>query len=116
MPNRGGVLANDPKANAAGKEATKGAVFGAARWGLYAGVAGVAAYAFSPTYRVLTIQFKVFLQASAMTMGAMIEGDKRLRQFEHRQRLEQKFRRNQAIWNDWEQRVEESGSLEPGKS
>ena len=36
----------------------------------------------SPIYRGLTIQFKVFLQMSGMTMGGMIEADRRLRAYE----------------------------------
>jgi hypothetical protein len=52
------------------------------QWGLFAATLGVFAYLYSPIYRKLTIQYKTFLQLSTMTIGAAIEGDKRLRAYE----------------------------------
>lgn len=46
------------EANDAAWEATRGAVVGAARWGIGAAVLGAAAWKFSPLYKGLTIQFK----------------------------------------------------------
>ncbi|KAK8079109.1 hypothetical protein PG994_002916 [Apiospora phragmitis] len=40
-------------------EATRGAAIGAAKWGAASAILGATAYAFSPIYRGLTIQFKV---------------------------------------------------------
>lgn len=39
--------------------ATRGAIYGAAKWGALTGVLGGLGYAMSPIYRSLTIQFKV---------------------------------------------------------
>lgn len=49
----------DVEAEDAGWEATKGAVYGAAKWGVFTAALGGLGYAFSPLYRGLTIQFKV---------------------------------------------------------
>lgn len=42
-------------------EATRGALYGAAKWGLASAVLGGVGYAVSPLYRGLTIQFKVYV-------------------------------------------------------
>jgi hypothetical protein len=42
-------------------EATRGAIYGAAKWGLACGVLGGFGYAVSPLYRGLTIEFKVYV-------------------------------------------------------
>lgn len=39
--------------------ATRGAIYGACKWGALTGVLGGIGYAMSPIYRGLTIQFKV---------------------------------------------------------
>lgn len=49
----------DEEVAGAAWEATRGAMFGAAKWGALAGVLGGVGYAMSPIYRGLTIQFKV---------------------------------------------------------
>jgi hypothetical protein len=45
-------------------EATRGAIYGAAKWGLASAVLGGVGYAVSPLYRGLTIQFKVYVPPS----------------------------------------------------
>ncbi|KAK1730211.1 uncharacterized protein BDZ83DRAFT_747438 [Colletotrichum acutatum] len=67
------------EADDAAWEATRGAFIGAARWGLGAAVVGAFAYKFSPLYKGLTIQFKIYMQMSAMVLGSMLEADNRLR-------------------------------------
>lgn len=51
----------DVEAEDAGWEATRGAVSGAIKWGAVTACLGGVAYALSPLYRGLTIQFKVFV-------------------------------------------------------
>jgi hypothetical protein len=52
---------------------------------------------------------------SGMTLGSMMEADRRLREYESRVRLERKFKKDQAVWKKWESEVEGSGSLRSGK-
>lgn len=47
------------EADDAAWEATRGAVSGAAKWGVGAAILGAFAYRFSPLYKGLTIQFKM---------------------------------------------------------
>lgn len=49
----------DEEAVDASWEATRGAAYGAVKWGAAMAVLGGVGYAFSPIYRGLTIQFKV---------------------------------------------------------
>lgn len=53
-------LEKDSEANAAASAAARGAVFGATKWGIATAALGVVAYAASPLYRGLTVQFKVY--------------------------------------------------------
>lgn len=56
---------NDSKhseATDASWEATRGAVYGAAKWGVASALLGGLGYMVSPVYRGLTIQFKVYVQ------------------------------------------------------
>jgi hypothetical protein len=53
---------NDEEAAAASREAGKGAILGALKWGAIFGVLGGVAFAVSPIYRGLTFQFKVYLR------------------------------------------------------
>ncbi|KAI9786895.1 MAG: hypothetical protein M1839_005126 [Geoglossum umbratile] len=91
-----GSLDTDEDANAAFNEAAKGAVSGAARWGIYSALLGAAGVAFSPAYRGLTIQFKVFMQMSGMTLGGWIHADHRMREHEGRVRRERRVARRIA--------------------
>lgn len=56
MPRR-----TEEETSAAGAEAFRGALVGAAKWGLIAGGLGFVGYFLSPIYRGLTIQFKVYV-------------------------------------------------------
>lgn len=49
----------DEEVAGAAWEATRGAVYGAVKWGLFTGLLGGIGYATSPIYRGFTIQFKV---------------------------------------------------------
>lgn len=49
----------DEEAVDAAWEASKGAMYGAVKWGAFAGILSGIGYLTSPLYRGLTIQFKV---------------------------------------------------------
>jgi len=51
----------DAEAVDAGWEATRGAIYGAIKWGAVTAVLGGIGYAVSPLYRGLTVQFKVYV-------------------------------------------------------
>lgn len=51
----------DEEAVDASWEATRGAVYGAIKWGAVTAALGGVGYALSPLYRGLTIQFKVYV-------------------------------------------------------
>lgn len=123
--------------DSAASEAAKGAVVGAAKvrplvqlntqffmeyttnivcqWGLITAFLGVAGYVLSPIYRNLTVQFKVYIQTSGMTLGGMIGADRQLRDYEFRSRREKKRRQDEAVWKRWEGLIEEEAKKE-GKS
>ncbi|KAF1981159.1 hypothetical protein K402DRAFT_303315, partial [Aulographum hederae CBS 113979] len=102
-------LEKDEEMNAAAWVAARGAVRGAAVWGLCSGLLGVAAYAYSPVFRGLTIQFKVFLQSSAMVLGGMTEADSRLRLHEVQVRRSKRLARDAEVWRRWEADFEARG-------
>ncbi|KAL8693660.1 MAG: hypothetical protein Q9218_001570 [Villophora microphyllina] len=102
--------------SAANSEALRGAVVGAAKFGLITFALGLAGTFLSPIYRNLTIQFKVYIQLSGMTLGGWIEADRRLRSYEFRalsQRRREKLREDERVWQKWERLVEEE---EEGKA
>ncbi|KAK4113810.1 hypothetical protein N656DRAFT_828278 [Canariomyces notabilis] len=84
-------------------EATRGAVYGAIKWGAATAMLGGLGYLVSPIYRGLTIQFKVYLQMSGMALGSMIEADRSLRQYEARMRVQRRLARDRAMWQSFEQ-------------
>ncbi|CAP72855.1 uncharacterized protein PODANS_2_2870 [Podospora anserina S mat+] len=84
--------------------ATRGAVSGALKWGVATAVLGGLGYAFSPVYRGLTIQFKVYIQMSGMVLGSMLEADARLREYEAQMRLRRRLMKEQAMWASFEER------------
>ncbi|KAF2868433.1 hypothetical protein BDV95DRAFT_129129 [Massariosphaeria phaeospora] len=104
-----GSLMKDEETSKAAWEAARGAVTGAARWGAVAAVAGGLGFAFSPIYRGLTVQFKVFLQMSGMILGSMIEADKRLIAYEHRVRHQRRMARDMQVWRQYEEEFERRG-------
>ncbi|EON66584.1 hypothetical protein W97_05830 [Coniosporium apollinis CBS 100218] len=112
---RHGSLEKDEEVNKAAWEAARGALTGAARWGIYAGVLGAAAYAFSPIYRGLTIQFKVYLQMSGMAVGSMIEADRRMLAYERKIRAEKRIARDAEVWKRYKMDFEESAAQRGGR-
>ncbi|KAI0852289.1 hypothetical protein F5Y00DRAFT_258696 [Daldinia vernicosa] len=88
-------------------EAARGAAVGAVKWGAASAVLGGLGYAFSPLYRSLTVQFKVYLQMSGMIVGSMIEADYRMRQYEQRIRMQRRIAQNRAVWADYEKELME---------
>ncbi|AEO62553.1 07835718-56f3-48c9-8ece-716c96cfbe38 [Thermothielavioides terrestris] len=99
---------NDNKHNEATDaswEATRGAVYGAVKWGVASALLGGLGYVLSPVYRGLTIQFKVYLQMSGMVLGSMIEADRRLRQYEARIRMQRRLATEQAYWQSIEREL-----------
>jgi len=97
---------NDAEVEGAAWAAGRGAVVGAAKWGIFSAVAGLAAFQFSPLYRGLTFQFKVFLQMSGMTFGSIVEADRRLRLHGAWQRQHKKNLRDAEVWKRYEQEYE----------
>ncbi|KAI4834540.1 hypothetical protein E4T44_04791 [Aureobasidium sp. EXF-8845] len=95
--------------DAAAWQATRGAVTGAARWGIYSAVAAGIAYVYSPVYRGLTVQFKVFLQMSGMIFGGVIEADERLRIYGDYSRRQKIMARDAAVWRKYEEEFESLG-------
>ncbi|KAL1876889.1 hypothetical protein VTK73DRAFT_9042 [Phialemonium thermophilum] len=93
---------SDEEASNASWEAVRGATSGALKWGAgMAALAGVG-YMFSPLYRSLTVQFKVYIQMSGMVLGGMIDADARLRQYERRMRMEKRLMRENAMRANFE--------------
>ncbi|KAK4190684.1 hypothetical protein QBC35DRAFT_377302 [Podospora australis] len=84
--------------------ATRGAISGALKWGVGTAILGGMGYAFSPLYRGLTIQFKVYIQMSGMVLGSMLEADHRLREYESQMRLRRRLMRDQAMWASFEEK------------
>lgn len=94
---------SDEELNTAAWAAMRGAVVGAAKWGIFAAIAGALAYKFSPVYRGITIQFKVFLQMSGMVTGSMIEADRRLRWHEELVRRQKRMAADAEMWRRYQQ-------------
>ena len=47
-----------------------------------------------------------------MTLGSMIEADRRLRDYEKGVRLRKSMRQDERVWKAWEQSLENSGVLD----
>ncbi|TAQ85062.1 hypothetical protein B7494_g6619 [Chlorociboria aeruginascens] len=101
-----GGLRNE-EAHIAAREATRGALIGAAKWGLFGVIVGGTGYALSPVYRSLTVQFKVFIQMGFMVMGSSIEADHRMRLYEAQVRMQKRRMRDQATWDKYEEEYKE---------
>ncbi|KAK3359808.1 hypothetical protein B0T25DRAFT_110199 [Lasiosphaeria hispida] len=91
------------EATEASWEAVRGAVRGGTKWGAAAALLGGMGYMFSPIYRGLTIQFKVYIQMSGMVLGGMLEADARLREYEASMRMRRRLMRDQAMWKSFEE-------------
>ncbi|WPG97461.1 Hypothetical protein R9X50_00023700 [Acrodontium crateriforme] len=103
MPRKHASLAKDEELDEAAWVAARGAVVGAAKWGAFSAVAAGVAFMYSPIYRGLTFQFKVFIQMSGMTLGSMIEADRRLRSHELAVRRHKALARDAEIWKRYQQ-------------
>ena len=53
-----------------------------------------------------------YIQISFMTLGGMIEADRRLRLYEFQTRLQRKRKNDEAVWNKWEGLLEQEERLE----
>lgn len=93
--------------DAATRQAHWGAASGASRWGLIFGLGSMAAQAFSPLYRGLTLQFKVFLWMAGPIFGGMLEADSRLRRHELEVRARKRAERDERAWERYERGFEE---------
>jgi len=110
-PRRHGQLATDDEYNQAGWQGFLGGMNGAAKWGIYSGILAGAGYYFSPVYRNLTFQFKVYLQMSGMTIGGCIEAERRVREYERRAMRMRKIKKDAEVWRMYEQDyAEQAGS------
>ncbi|KAF2623948.1 hypothetical protein BU25DRAFT_348858 [Macroventuria anomochaeta] len=105
-----GSLMKDAETNQAAWEAAKGAAYGGVKWGAFFAVAGGVAYAFSPLYRGLTVQFKTYIQMSAMVFGGMIEADSRMVKYQLAVRQQKKLQTDMAAWRAYEKEFEEHGT------
>ncbi|KAH7321787.1 hypothetical protein BKA65DRAFT_513022 [Rhexocercosporidium sp. MPI-PUGE-AT-0058] len=105
MHTSGGLRSEE--ASDAAWEGGRGAVAGAAKWGFFAAILGGAGYTISPIYRGLTIQFKVFLQMSGMILGACLEADHRVREYEAKVRMQKRLLRDRAVWESYEKEFED---------
>ncbi|KAL8931464.1 MAG: hypothetical protein Q9211_006944 [Gyalolechia sp. 1 TL-2023] len=92
---------------AANSAALRGATVGAAKYGLVSLLLGVVGTFTSPIYRGLTVQFKVFLQMSGMTLGGWIEADRRLRSYELWRLRERRRENDEKVWREWERMIGE---------
>ncbi|KAF2012466.1 hypothetical protein BU24DRAFT_425119 [Aaosphaeria arxii CBS 175.79] len=110
QPRTHASLTKDQETNEAAWEASRGALSGATKWGAFFAAAGGVAYAFSPLYRGLTFQFKVYIQMSGMILGSMIEADKRMIQYEHRIRHQKRLARDMEVWRRYEEDFERRGT------
>lgn len=72
--------------------AAQGFASGALRFGSISILTHIALNSFHPVYRGLTVQFKIFIQLSAMTLGGCIFAEKRVSEFNDMVR-----RRNRAL-------------------
>jgi len=113
---RHGQLATDAEYNQAGWQGFLGGMNGAARWGIYSAILAGAGYYFSPVYRGLTVQFKVYLQMSGMTIGGCIEAERRVREYEKRAMRMRKIRRDAEVWRRYEQDFAEQRSPQKAAS
>ncbi|KAI4289122.1 MAG: hypothetical protein L6R35_001618 [Caloplaca aegaea] len=93
--------------SAANSAALRGAIVGAAKYGIASLALALVGTVISPVYRNLTIQFKVFIQMSGMTLGGWIEADRRLRGYEFWRLAEARRKRDEDVWREWERMVGE---------
>jgi len=85
------------------------------RRGFYSALLAAGGWYFSPIYRNLTIQFKVYLQMSGMTIGGCLEADRRVREYEKSYRHRRKAMRDAEVWRRYEQQYAQEHHPSAGK-
>ncbi|KAI9741911.1 MAG: hypothetical protein M1834_000300 [Cirrosporium novae-zelandiae] len=88
--------------DAAAREAVRGGLIGVAKAGCVALVAHTAGMAYSPIYRGLTVQFKVFLSMSVLILGGSIAADTRLKEYEHFVRRQKRLERDGRVLREYD--------------
>ena len=86
------------------------------RRGFYSAILAAGGWYFSPIYRNLTIQFKVYLQMSGMTIGGCLEADRRVRDYERSYRHRRKLQRDAEVWRRYEQQYAQDSQPPAGKA
>ncbi|KAF8427466.1 hypothetical protein EV426DRAFT_590142 [Tirmania nivea] len=105
----GSISHRDPRADEAAKVAMWGGMIGCLKWSIYSVLGGLISYRFSPVFRNLTPQFKVYLFMCPVTIGGMVEADRRLRQYETWVRMERRaeaWSQAAGTWNGLEEQDE----------
>lgn len=99
---------------ALGPIAAAGFATGALRFGTISFVSHLLLNRAHPVYRGLTIQFKVFIQLSAMTLGGCIFAEKRVSEYNDMVRLKNRaLERSARAWSE-EQELRERVKRESG--
>jgi hypothetical protein len=81
--------------------AAKGFLVGAARFGCISILAHLALTRIHPVYRGLTVQFKAFIQLSALTLGGCIFAEKRVSEYNDMVRWRNRsLQRSQRAWHE----------------
>ena len=81
--------------------AAKGFMIGAARFGCISLLAHIALMRIHPVYRGLTIQFKAFIQLSALTLGGCIFAEKRVTDYNDMVRIRNRaLQRSARAWSE----------------
>jgi hypothetical protein len=81
--------------------AAKGFAIGALRFGSISILSHILLQATHPVYRRITIQFKVFVQIAAMTLGGCIFAEKEVSEYNNMiRRRNRAFGRSQKAWSE----------------
>lgn len=92
--------------------AAQGFASGALRFGSISILSHIALNSINPLYRGLTIQFKVFIQLSAMTLGGCIFAEKRVSEYNDMvRRRNRALERSHRAWSE-EQELRERIDME----
>ena len=95
------TVTNIAPPEALGPIAAQGFASGAFRFGSISILSHIALNAANPVYRALTIQFKVFIQLSAMTLGGCIFAEKRVSEYNDMvRRRNRALERSNRAWNE----------------
>lgn len=82
-------------------EATRGFLSGALRFTSISIMAHILLQRVHPIYRGLTVQFKIFIQLSAATLGGCIFAEKRVSEYNNMVRRQQRaLDRSQRAWSE----------------